>query len=130
MYADDIKRNTANVHALAVEDFRRMSPGLSGYFARWWHEQREIWRRVDSQESEPISEESVRSIFSFLACSLGPLMLDDLLQLLMPRQAVSRRQLRDSMAPLARFVIGDGKETGFTFSHPQMAEYFREEELT
>jgi hypothetical protein len=131
LYLEDLRQDTEHVAGrLQLQDLAGLSPGLRVYFARWWREQREIWRRRALGGEEPMQESRVRHVFSFLACSVGPLMLEDLIQLISPTDPVSRRDIRDCIEPLARFVVGDGSELGFTFSHPLMASYFREEELT
>jgi hypothetical protein len=130
LYLADLRRGPRSiVKRLRAEDLADLSPGLFGYFDRWWREQREVWKR-GAKADEPFQEARVRQIFAFLACSLGPLMLNDLLELISLSTPVSRRELRDSLEPLSRFIIGDGVELGFTFSHPRMSSYFREEELT
>ncbi|BCL78429.1 hypothetical protein ccbrp13_08940 [Ktedonobacteria bacterium brp13] len=126
LYVDDLwKRGEAVAH-LQADDLHTIHPGLAGYFERWWREQRQLW----SDEAQP-REAAVQLILSLLAGALGPLKKEDI-QDLTPDEVGfnTTAEIEQHMAPLARFVTGDGTHQGYVFSHPRLGNYFLEERLS
>src|SRR5204863_478809 len=97
-----------------------LKPGLRAYFDQWWDDQRRQWGTA-----MPLKEAAVRTLLNLLACALGPLSTDDLLALMEPEH-FDLWILEEALRPLARFVVGDGKEQGYVFSHPRLNQYFYE----
>ncbi|MFO0700080.1 MAG: DUF4062 domain-containing protein [Nitrospira sp.] len=117
LYVEDLWSRKEKVGSLKPEDLGQLKPGLTGYFDRWWDDQRKLW----GNES-PLKEQAVQTLLSVLACSLGPLDQEGLLWL----TKLSSWDLREAMKPLNRFIIGDGKVHGYAFSHPRLGEYFKD----
>jgi Trypsin-like peptidase domain/AAA ATPase domain len=107
----------ADRHAL-LRDLPSRPPGLDGYFDRWWQEQQRLWG-----EESALRAPLVRSILSLLAGAFGPLINDDLLEL---EPGLDSWMLEDAMRPLGRFVLGDGEQQGYSYSHPRLAAHFFE----
>lgn len=125
LYVDDLWQRGDAAASLTPEDLHAIRPGLSGYFERWWDEQRSLWNR-----EAPQREAAAQTVLNLLAGALGPLSKDDLLNLA-PDDAVLRQGgIEQHLEPLARFVIGDGMRQGYVFSHPRLASYFLEERLS
>ena len=103
------------------EDLAKIPKGLDGYFERWWDEQRKLW-----DKHSPLRGRTFQAIFNLLSCALGPLMIEDILEMVNPEDEVSTWTLAEDMGNIKRFVIGDGKQQGFSFSHPRLGQYFYE----
>ncbi len=120
LYVDALLRAGERAAFLTSEDLRHLKPGLEAYFDQWWDDQRRQWGT-----SAVLKELAVRTLLNLLACALGPLLTDDLLALMEPEQ-VDLWILKEALRPLWRFVVGDGKERGYAFSHPRLNQYFYE----
>ncbi len=118
LYVDDLWQRGEAAVRLQPEDFHTLRPGLEGYFDRWWEDQRRQWG-----EKAPLKEPAVREVLHLLAAALAPLMRDDLLDL---SGNLDTWALEEALRPLARLVIGDGREQGYAFSHPRLGQYFWE----
>lgn len=104
---------------LLPEDLHTLEPGLENYFNRWLKEQRQQW----GQASIPVNESAARSLLDLLACAMGPLSTGDILNLTAADDLDAWR-LQEALGTLDRFVIGDGQQRGFVFSHPRLAAFF------
>lgn len=124
LYIDDLWERGEEAVRFQPEDLRAIHPGLAGYFERWWKDQRILW----SQEA-PQREAAARIVLNLLAGALGPLSKEDILSLL-AGETFSIKDLEQHLAPLARFVTGDGIRQGYVFSHPRLGNYFLEERLS
>ncbi len=125
LYIDDLWARGEAVMRLQPEDLRAMHPGLAGYFERWWQDQRSLW----NQEA-PQREAMTQMVLNLLAAALGPLSQADILNLLPAEEDFNAENLRQHLAPLARFVTGDGIHQGYVFSHPRLGNYFLEERMS
>lgn len=125
LYVEDLQRHGDAAARLRPEDLAGLPSGLHGYFLRWWEDQRALWRNRD-----PLAEGRTRAVLGVLACAIGPLPADDLIGLLPAGVDLSRQDLRACLEPLARFVIGDGREQGYVLAHPRFGDHLREETLT
>lgn len=117
LYVEDLWSRKETVGSLKPKDLSQLKPGLNGYFDRWLDDQRKLWGK-----ESPLKEQAVQTLLSALACSLGPLDQDGLLQL----TKLSSWDLREALKPLDRFIIGDGKAHGYAFSHPRLGDYFKD----
>ena len=120
LYIKDLWQKKECTARLRLEGIKNVQPGYKGYFKKWWEDQKKLWDKGD-----PLEKELINNVLEVLAMALGSLLISDLRQLL-PEQ-VRSRALRHAIRPLNRFIIGDGKKQGFVFSHPKLAEYFRDE---
>ena len=119
LYVEDLWSRGVAANRLQPEDLEAIRPGLAGYFQRWWREQQILWGNT-----APLREMAVQSVLNLLACALGPVTAGDLMQLAPEESGLSTWTLQEALRPLDRFVIGDGREQGFVFSHPKLAIYF------
>ena len=109
--------------ALRSEDLPNIDKGLSGYFRQWWTDQERQWA---AQGRDPLHEkQDVETFLHVCAAALGPLSQEDVAWLV-PELASGIRVQRTARE-VGRFVIGDGKQRGFVFSHSRLAHYFWEE---
>jgi hypothetical protein len=122
LYVDDLWERGETAARLQPEELREIRPGLEGYLDRWWEDQRHLWRN-----QTPLREPSVQAVLTLLACALGPLNQEDLLRIAPPEARLTSWSLQETMQPLNRFIVGDGHQHGYTFSHPRLAAYFYEE---
>ncbi len=125
LYVDDLWGRGEGVARLQPEDLRAIRPGLEGYLEKWWEDQHRLWG-----DKAPLRDGAVRALLSLLACALGPLSQRDVLHLVPSELGLDTWALEGVFAPLARFVVGDGKEQGYVFGHPRLGAYFYEQRLT
>lgn len=121
LYVADLwsKRDTA-AH-LHLEDLRRLEPGLGHYFKRWLDDQQKLWGT-----RRPLGEKHVQALLNLLACALGPLSRDDIHHLMPQKIGLTGLSLDEALRDLGRFIIGNGREQGYVFSHSRFADFFRE----
>ncbi|MBI4905641.1 MAG: CHAT domain-containing protein [Acidobacteria bacterium] len=119
LYVEDLWDRGQTANRLQPEDLREIRPGLSGYFQKWWKDQQQLWGNTS-----PLREAATQCLLNLLACALGPLRVDDLLQLAPDESGLNTWSLEESLRPLSRYVIGDGREQGFVFSHPKLSIHF------
>jgi hypothetical protein len=119
LYVDDLWARGEAVARLQPEDLRTIRPGLDGYFDRWWGDQRALWGN-----KAPLREPAVQTVLNLLSCALGPVGREDLLHLAPSEANLNTWALEEALQPLARLVIGDGREQGYIFSHPRLGTYF------
>ena len=110
---------------IAPEDLPGIEAGLNGYFEKWWYEQERIWG-----EDAPTQRVEVQVILSMLACAIGPLNRDDLLELAPDNSNLNAWTLDNAIKPLSRFISGDGRSRGYVFNHPRLNNYFYYQKLT
>jgi hypothetical protein len=123
LYVDALRDLGAAAARLRPADLATLEPGLDGFMQRWWADQRRQWQM---QGKDPLAEEE-RLLPLLNACTLanGPLLLNDLAAL--DSQPFGRGLLVSHQAELlGRWVIGDGKQQGYVFSHPRLRDYFAE----
>ena len=122
LYLEHLREQRAEMVRLQPEDLHTIRPGLAGYFDRWWQDQRKLWG-----QHAPLREPAVQVVLNLLACALGPLSQEALLALAPPESGLSTWILEETLLPLQRFVLGDGRQQGYTFSHPRLGQYFYEQ---
>lgn len=106
-------------------DRRKLSaaaPGLNSFFARWWDDQLDLWRDLDAAGSN-----LVETLLCVLACALGPLSRDDLLDTTLVPERPSVFQLDAALSRLGRLIVGAGRTNDLILSHPRFADFIREE---
>jgi hypothetical protein len=109
--------------AILPDELPSIRSGLNGYFLRWWDEQERLWQ---AQGKDSIIErQGLQDLLNALACALGPLTRDDLTGL-DPRLPTGLH-LRSLLKDIDRFVIGNGVQQGFVFSHPRLGIFFHDE---
>ena len=122
LYVNDLWARGEVATHLSPEDLRAIRPGLEGYFDRWWDDQRRLWETTQTRQHEP----AVYALLSLLSCALGPLKQEDVLNLAPPEVGLNTFVLENILDFLKRFVIGDGRQLGYVFSHPRLGTYFFE----
>lgn len=122
LYLDHLREQRSEMVRLQPENLHTIRPGLAGYFDRWWQDQRKLWG-----QHAPLREPAVQAVLNLLACALGPLNQEALLALAPPESGLSTWLLEETLLPLQRFVLGDGRQQGYTFSHPRLGQYFYEQ---
>jgi hypothetical protein len=124
LYVEALWEQKESVLQLRLEDLSQLAPGLEGYFARWWEEQQKL------SGKRTLPKKQVEEVLNLLACALGPMTKEDLLQLSTPKLKLTSWTLEEALRPLHRLVLGDGRVQGYVFSHPRLAGYFFSDRLT
>lgn len=121
LYIDALQRGRDGDRQLQIESLESLNPGLESFFDKWWEDQRMQWSAQGLNERE--YEANVREFLSLAAVALGPVLLEDV-------REISSSHFQDTLSVrsvatfLGRFLIGDGRTTGYVFSHPRLAQFF------
>ena len=102
---------------LRVDDLANITPGLDGFFTRWWNDQRRLWGAIQMAAVG----NTVYALFNVLALAFGPLERGDLLNLLrrvLPD--VTGDDLDQALTALARFVVRDELRTAYVLGHSRL----------
>ncbi len=97
-------------------------PGLRGFFAKWWDEQLDLWNNKGDSDSV-----LVESLLCVLACALGPLSRDDLLNPTLVPERPGVFRLDAALTRLGRLIVGAGRTNDLVLSHPRFGDFIREE---
>ncbi len=119
LYLEHLREQQSEDAHLHPTDLHAIRPGLEGYFNHWWQDQRRLWG-----QNAPLREPAVQEVLNLLSCAMGPLSQEALLALAPPERSLSTWMLEETLRPLQRFVLGDGRQQGYTFSHPRLGQYF------
>lgn len=106
---------------LDQEELHSIAPGIDAFFERWWQDQEALW-----EGDRSVHRETMHHLLQVLACALGPLYQKDLLALMSGDTPLTPRALEEGIKPLRRLIVGDGAHQGYVFSHPRLADFFRE----
>ncbi|HKV09673.1 MAG TPA: DUF4062 domain-containing protein [Thermoanaerobaculia bacterium] len=121
LYVEDLWKVRAKAPRIRPEDLATLRPGLEGYFDRWWDEQRQLWGM-----RAPLREREVQAVLGALSCAKGPLRRDELLMVAHTDLNLRSFALDEALLDLRRFVVEDGRQQGYVFSHPRLSQYQRE----
>lgn len=103
---------------LDATDLMELEPGIKGLIKRWFEDQKILWGPTNH-----LKEKGVQKLLNHLAIAKGPLTKSDLQALDIE---YSSFDLGNDLDSLKRFIIGDGYQTGYSFSHPRIGYYFRD----
>lgn len=120
MYVEALCTDIENSPTLRPLDLLDIKPGLEGYFARWEADQHKLWGA-----HRPFLDKAVRGFLQLCAMALGPISKKDVLALL-PDIFEDAMQVEEAAREVQRFIIGDGNDNGYVFSHPRLGIYFVE----
>lgn len=126
-YAEDLLEQ-APFQADVLEFLHDAAPGLSGYFDHWWSLQRAAWR----DEGVSPDAEKLNAHLGALACAFGALGADDLGRIVeIAHGHKPASDMKETLWPLRRFVIGDGQSParggrGYVLAHPGLRDFFLE----
>jgi hypothetical protein len=99
--------------------------GLSGYFEGWWADQRNWWQSHFGPQGALQVETQVSALMALFSHALGPLSRDDLTEL----NPTLEYAIEPALAPVSRFLVGDGLTQGYVFSHSRLGEYWATEHI-
>jgi len=124
LYVDELKENSSQIVSLKPQDLPSIKRGLEGYLERWWKEQQKLWQ-AEGLDSLAVTRQ-VQDFLNLLAVAPGPLRSEEVAELAGEKLA-SRLLLEQVAAAVGRLVSGDGSaQSGYAFSHPRLADFFRE----
>jgi hypothetical protein len=120
LYVEELlEEHGSQLDSVAAVVLAHREPDYRGYFKTRLEKQTQAWSAGDDMSV-------VEAILAVLACALGPIRLVELSQVL--RGAYGIRAISQArLLPIRRWVVGDGNESGYAYSHPKLAYYFRDE---
>lgn len=121
LYAEDLRKEGSNARRLQPDDLAGMQPGFAAFFSDWLEDQRQIWEQL----KHPVDETSLESVLAILACAQGPLRHHELAQICRCWRGPDFVLSRGGIEPVDRFILGDGKASGYVLAHPQFADFLR-----
>jgi hypothetical protein len=127
LYVEAMRQTGNHAAFLKPEELKDLEPGLEAYFNQWWKDQEWQWERQGRDLGS--EREDLMDFFRLCAVALGPLSRDEVAAIAGGRLKSGSR-LRTVATKAGRFIIGDGRTLGYTFSHPRLGAYFSEEQMT
>lgn len=122
LYVDALVGQGAAAAYVRAAELQTLQPGLHGYFDRWWDEQHQQWTH---EGRDPLVEqEQLLTLLNAVAAALGPVTHSDLAAVSPLTNGLLVRRLAQTVS---RWLLGDGKSHGYTFSHPRLGYYFWEQ---
>ncbi|MBS1829671.1 MAG: trypsin-like peptidase domain-containing protein [Acidobacteria bacterium] len=122
LYIEELLKFVDVPSRLDQVDLNQIDPGLAGYFESYWlPEQRRIWQGKDN-----FAEARVVRFLGLSCVAFGPIKSRELIAI-DPEMFPSAGVVQSVVETLRRFVVGDGRDSGFVFSHPRLGQYFAEE---
>jgi hypothetical protein len=123
MYAESLWQNTGDAfQKITPEELEKLDPGYGGFFKTWFEKQGGNW----SDPNSPFRKQ-LEVVLAILSAALGPLEhrhLETICKELSGGQ-VHSLSAKD-IEPIQRFLLGDGKEIGYSLQHPKFAQYVKE----
>jgi hypothetical protein len=123
LYIAELLKDQEKLVGLKVGDLEDLNPGLEGFFEKWIEDQTKIWGGDD-----PFEKVHVQAFKNLCAFAKGPLRIYDLLQIAPQNFNNQARLVRQAAETFERFIIGDGIEQGYVYTHPRLAQHFAKEE--
>lgn len=107
---------------VTAETLHEFQPGMAGVFAKWLEDQRVLWHAEGRNPYD--AQARVMKFFHLCARSLGPLTLEETAEL--GTGLWTSTELLSISRDAERFIVGDGNDHGWVFSHPRLSQYFDE----
>ena len=127
LYVESLLEKDEDVAALTPQDLLNLNPGFTSYFDRWFDDQRKIWTEQYKAgiitKNEFDMDQGVKDFFRILSFAKSPLTIDDIYGIGF-QKFKDQDEIRKVVKYINRFVVGDGIENGFVFSHPRLGYYF------
>ena len=124
LYVEDLLAMGEGAVRLRPEELATRPKGLEGYLEGWWQDQEAQWRE-DGREPRQ-ARKDILNFLTLCSAALGPLSTTDI-RGVAGELFDSTPQVRDIAQEVRRFIIGDGQEQGYVYSHPKLAFYFWEQ---
>ena len=123
MYAESLWNTGDASQSVRPGELERLDPGFGGFFKSWFEKQSGNW----STPNSPFRRQ-LEAILAILSVALGPIEHRHLEAVCanLPGNQVNSLSIKD-IEPIRRFLIGDGRENGYSFQHPKFSQYFKDE---
>lgn len=122
LYAEDIQELVKTNEELVLDEFRKIQPGIKGFFEHWWEDQKKLWGSNDPFENELVSD-----VLDILSNAYGPISVEDIKAVIDQDNPPRSREVQKAISLLSRFILGDGKQQGFVFAHPLLRDFFQDQ---
>ena len=120
LYIEDLLNSDDLSPKQKIQDLKSIPRGFSGYFKKWFTDQRKLWGSDD-----PLLERDTHCVLAALACALGPLRANEIERILEKTARSVETPVYKMVEPLKRFVIGRPDTDGYVLSHPKLGEFLR-----
>jgi serine/threonine protein kinase len=111
--------------AINPEDLPKIPPGLDGFMARWFDDQRRQWKAQGKDPDE--MERRSQLLLYILSCAFGPISRVDVAAVAPQGSDLDDGlRLQQVIRIIGRFIVGDGERRGYVFSHPRLRDYFHQ----
>ena len=120
LYITDLICSAQEGILTSIENLSAIAPGFDAYFKKWMSDQKAFNDGADF-------DELIYTLLAAFSCAMGPVYLTELEDLVSTILGKPFYLEGDKLAPIQRFLIGDGINGGYTLSHPLFGFFLREE---
>ena len=120
LYITDLICSAQKGILTSIENLSAIAPGFDAYFKKWMNDQKAFNDGADF-------DELIHTLLAVFSCAIGPIYLTELEDLVSTVLGKPFYLEGDKLAPIQRFLIGDGISGGYTLSHPLFGFFLREE---
>jgi hypothetical protein len=123
MYAESLWNTGEASQRITPEELERLDPGYGGFFKSWFEKQTGNW----SDANSPFRRQ-LEAVLAVLSVALGPIEhrhLEEICKIISRDQVISFST--KDIEPIRRFLLGDGRENGYSLQHPKFGTDFKEE---
>ncbi|MDB2386107.1 SMEK domain-containing protein [Shewanella sp.] len=120
LYITDLLYSAQNGVLTSHENLATVAPGFEAYFKKWMYDQKKY-------NSDIPFDDDITTLLAVFSCAMAPMYitdLEDIISIIFDKPFYLEG---DKLAPIQRFIIGDGVSNAYALSHPLFGIFLREE---
>lgn len=120
LYITDLLSSAQKGKLIPHESLTTVAPGFEAYFKKWIGDQKKYNDHIPF-------DDDITTLLAIFSCAIAPMFvtdLEDLISIICDKPFYLEG---DKLAPIQRFLIGDGVSSGYSFSHPLFGMFLRDD---
>lgn len=120
LYITDLLYSAEKGVLTSHENLATVAPGFEAYFKKWIDDQKK------HNDDIPFDDD-ITTLLAIFSCAIAPMFITDLEDLISIICDKPFYLEGDKLAPIQRFLIGDGVSSAYSFSHPLFGMFLRDD---